>query len=383
MFTICIPRGFLVSGVVACVVALGFLPTAARAHERFSSVDQQHFVQQVDAQAVQKLIQQLQDPDEIVRLRAAKELGKLGAAAAPAIPALQNAAKDSDEDVRRVAVNSLKAIQAAQTAGPSEQVARLIRDLQNPDEFVRMKAAKELGKIGSGARDALPALQKLLQDPDEDVRLVATNSIRLIQASGAPSANVQKLIQQLEAADELVRMKAAKELAKLGSAAKDAVPALQKLLRDPDEDVRRVAANAIERIQGGGAPLPPTASVAGTTWVGTESLSGFGKLEFQFEPDGKAVMVDAVARVNGRWSQTGNQVTISFQNCVYVGTIQGQVLAGNARYTAGEPRDWTFSLNRQAAPAPQEQTRTPMTSAGVKPWPEHKFPPVAPYPSRR
>jgi HEAT repeat protein len=54
----------------------------------------------------------LQNPDESIRLRAAKELGKLGAAAREAIPALKNALKDADEDVRRVAGTSLKSIEA-------------------------------------------------------------------------------------------------------------------------------------------------------------------------------------------------------------------------------------------------------------------------------
>lgn len=338
---------------------------------------------QPPAAPVEKLIQQLQDPDETTRLRAAKELGKMGAAAAPAVPALQVATKDADEDVRRVAGNSLRAIQAALASGPSEQVQRLIRDLQSPDEFVRLKAAKELGKLGSAARDAVPALQKVLQDPDEDVRLVATNSLRLIQAStGPPSAGLQKLIQQLASPDELVRMKAAKDLAKMGTAAKEAVPALTKLLQDPDEDVRRIAASAIERIQGAGPP-PTTTSVAGTTWSGTENLAGFGKLTFQFDADGKAVMIDAQSRVNGNWTQTGDQVTVTFKNCVYTGTIQGQTYSGTARYTSGSDANWTFSLTRSGDLASPQQHSRQTISLGAKPWPDFKFPPARIYPARR
>lgn len=77
---------------------------------------------------------------------------------------MQNAVNDTDEDVRIVVARSLKMIQTA--AGPSEQVQRLIRELQSPDEIVRLKAAKDLGKLGSAAVDAIPALQKLLQDPE-------------------------------------------------------------------------------------------------------------------------------------------------------------------------------------------------------------------------
>ncbi len=301
---------------------------------------------------VQQLIQQLQDPSETTRLKAAKELGKLGSAAREAIPALNNALNDTDEDVRIVAARSLKMIQAA--GGPSDQVQRLIRELQSADETVRLKAAKDLGKLGSAAVEAIPALQKALQDPDDDVRRVAANSIRLIQAGAGPSEALQKLIQQLNSPDELARLKAAKDLAKLGPAAKDALPALQKLLQDPDEDVRRVAANAIDRIRGGPITDPgvPT-NVAGTVWEGSETLPGFGKLKFQFEPDGKAYMYDAKSKVTGTWTQTGSQVKVSFKDCVYEGTINGDVLAGNARFFDGA--NWTFSVTRTANSAPVSQ----------------------------
>ncbi len=346
-------------------------------------------VQKDDENTVQKLIRQLQNPDVIARLSAAKELGRLGAAAAPAIPALQERTKDSDEDVRRVAENSLRTIQAALAAGPSEQIQRLIRELQAPDVIARLVAAKELGKLGSAARDALPALQKAIQDPDADVRLVAANSVRLIQASSGQGQDLQKLIQQLSNADALVRMVAAKELAKMGAAAKVAVPGLQKLLQDPDEDVRRVASNALERIQGVVPPRPveppPVGNtVAGTTWSGTENLSGFGKLAFRFEPDGKAVMIDAQSTVNGSWAQKGDEVTITFKNCVYIGAIQGQTMTGNARYTVDSNTSWTFSLTRGSAapPAPQQHSR--QAEVGInKPWPEHKFPQRLVFPTRR
>lgn len=232
---------------------------------------------------------------------------------------------------------------------------------------MRLKAAKDLGKLGSAAADAIPALQKLLQDPDEDVRRVAANSIRLIQQGAGPSEALQKLIQQLNSPDELMRLKAAKDLAKLGPAAKVALPALEKLLQDPDEDVRRVVANAIERIRGGPINEPPvTGSVAGTTWEGNETLPGFGKLKFQFEPDGKAYMFDAKSKVTGAWTQTGNQVKVTFKDCVYEGTVSGNVLAGNARFLDGA-QVWTFSVTRAAAPAPVSQHGSPPIDSRTEP----------------
>ncbi len=352
-------------------------------------------LQKADPATVEQLIQQLQASDEGIRLRAAKELGKLGAAATTAIPALQNALKDSDEDVRRVAANSLKVIQATQLTASAEQVQRMIRDLQSADESVRLKAAKDLGKLGAAAAEAIPALQKILQDPDEDVRRVAANTIRMIQAKTGPSEAIQKLIQNLNNPDELVRLKAAKDLAKLGPAAKAALPALQKLLQDPDDDVRRVVANAIERIRSSDETPPTTvvASIAGTAWSGTETLTGFGTLNFQFEPDGKAIMMDAKSKVNGAWKQAGSQVTITFSNCVYQGVIKGTTFSGTARYTTGET-SWTFTVTRSAdTPAPNvnhgteglpsRQDRTPLIGIVCKLEIEDKTPVVAAFPLRR
>ena len=55
------------------------------------------------AEGVDELVKQLKNKDEIVRFKAAKALGKLGAEAKGAIPALTEALKDMDEDVRAVA----------------------------------------------------------------------------------------------------------------------------------------------------------------------------------------------------------------------------------------------------------------------------------------
>lgn len=174
----------------------------------------------------------------------------------------------------------------------------------------------------------------------------------------AISPDVQRLIGELGSSNELVRLKAAKDLAKLGSSGKAAIPALQKLLQDPDEDVRRVAASAIERIQGtpapgpGPAPGPAPNTIAGTTWEGSETLGGFGKLKFQFEPDGKVIMYDAKwaerGTVGGSWTQTGNQLKIGFKDCVYEGTINGDTLSGAARFVESG-QAWTFSLTRSAS----------------------------------
>ena len=59
---------------------------------------------------VRVFVLDLQDPDDTIRLRAAKILGRFGPSAASAIPALEAALGDEDRDVRRSAMDALNRI---------------------------------------------------------------------------------------------------------------------------------------------------------------------------------------------------------------------------------------------------------------------------------
>jgi hypothetical protein len=116
-------------------------------------------------------------------------------------------------------------------------------------------------------------------------------------------------------------------------------------------------------------PTPGNVAVlAGTQWTGMETLANFGKLTFQFGTGQDVLMIDAQAQTKGNYSQNGNQVRITFSNCIYSGMINGNVLSGTAQYTqgatAGQP--WTFNVQYQAQgqqPAPSTGG-VPATPAG-------------------
>jgi hypothetical protein len=95
------------------------------------------------------------------------------------------------------------------------------------------------------------------------------------------------------------------------------------------------------------APAPvPVASLVGTTWTGSETLPGYGKLELRFEGNGQVIMIDAQARRAGSYTRDGNTVTMRFgasQDCVYTGTLSGSAITGPARYGS---TSWTFSVSR-------------------------------------
>jgi hypothetical protein len=59
---------------------------------------------------------------------------------------------------------------------------------------------------------------------------------------------IASLIERLTNADLNVRSEAATAVGKIGPDARDAVPALTALLQDPNEEVRKVAATALEKI---------------------------------------------------------------------------------------------------------------------------------------
>ncbi len=134
---------------------------------------------------VAKLITQLKDPDESVRLKAAKELGKLKEKAKDAIPALTAAATDSDEDVRLVAKKALSTIKEATTKSEAvkidEKLVPLIKDMRSKENKVRLAAIAKLEEIGSDAKAAGPALVEFgIMSPNAAVREAATEAFEKI-----------------------------------------------------------------------------------------------------------------------------------------------------------------------------------------------------------
>lgn len=79
------------------------------------------------------------------------------------IPALTEALKDKDKDVRLAACAALSSL-------GQEAVKPLIEALKNDDKAVQAAAIEALGKLGAQASDAVPALIKALKDEDKEVR---------------------------------------------------------------------------------------------------------------------------------------------------------------------------------------------------------------------
>jgi HEAT repeat protein len=197
----------------------------------------------------------LKDPSGLVRSQAALALAELGPAARDAEVPLAAALRDPDPDVRAAAVAALGAIVPDGKAA----VDGLARALSDDDWFVRLGAAQALEKFGPAAAPAVPALVQALKPNDliKDFRPVRCGAAMVALARIDPRAK------ELEAALNLVvgklladerqgsfgaRATGARLLGDCGPAALPAVPALSRLLRDPDGDVRVASAEALLKI---------------------------------------------------------------------------------------------------------------------------------------
>jgi HEAT repeat protein len=160
-----------------------------------------------------------------------------------------------------------------QAEGQPKEAGPLAQQLESADRLARWEAAKALGELGVGARDAIPALAARLADPEVAVRHAALWALvkigpdsipALSQALRAPAAQARMLrrpvalelgrlggiepLAEALAHDEqgIVRQAAAEALGKLGPPAKSAVPALIGALeKDPWPAVRRFAAESL------------------------------------------------------------------------------------------------------------------------------------------
>jgi HEAT repeat protein len=112
------------------------------------------------AKDIDKLVESLTHADNSVRYRAAGALGRLGAEANAAVPALTDA-------------------------------------LEHWDSMTRAAAAGALGSIGISARDAVPALERLLTDPDPVVKMCAASALRdICPGSGDAFQGLSEMLNQ-------------------------------------------------------------------------------------------------------------------------------------------------------------------------------------------
>jgi HEAT repeat protein len=180
------------------------------------------------------------------RRASAEALGRLGSAAADAVPGLIVALTDVHDAVRKAAAEALAKIEPdwPRGTGAAAAVAGLVQVLGGRSSEAAQHASAALSRIG---RAAVPALAEALADEERDTRQVA--AARVLGRIGAEAAAaVPTLTQALRSEHTHVRQAAAEALAGIGPAAAPAVPALADKLSDWSPAVRQATAEALGRV---------------------------------------------------------------------------------------------------------------------------------------
>jgi HEAT repeat protein len=194
---------------------------------------------------VPKLIAALQYKS--LRGQIAYILGEIGPPAAPATEALAKLVNDEDPNVSTEAAYALAKI----GPGAKAAVPALIAALKQTDDKPTYAAAYALGMIGRNAAAAEPALLEIIQRSDNSLSLIcAWALIKIRGVSPATAAIVlPKLLVGLRSSVPKSRLAGAETLGSLGRLAKDALPQLERALKDDDERVRGAAGIALESIR--------------------------------------------------------------------------------------------------------------------------------------
>lgn len=128
----------------------------------------------------------------------------------------------------------------------SERVKLLARALSDPHVSVVWNAARDLARLQTEAKAALPALAAVLQHTDATSRLWARYAI--VKITGALEPHLPQFISALEDRTGIFPGMASSAIAGLGPDAAEAIPALIRELEQPNSEYRWSAAGALARM---------------------------------------------------------------------------------------------------------------------------------------
>ena len=247
------------AGLLAIVAAAFLVPLAAV----------RVWGETAEARRTAELIAELASPDPAAREAASWGLGALGAE--DAYDPLLARLADPEPEVRGVAARALGKVGGARAFAP---IAKLLDD---PDPYVRELAI--LGLEETGGAGIVPALVPLLSDPEMGVRSVAVSALVHVDRPDA----VRALVHVAENdPDKHTRGMAIGGLAKGAADGGISVPALVRLLGDPDAEIRESATWALAELGDGRA-------VAGLS----------ARLEVEDEPRVRNAIVQSLAGFAG------------------------------------------------------------------------------------
>lgn len=224
------------------------------------------------------LIRALRNRVPVERMRAARDLGRLGWLARDAMPALVKTLDDTEGSVREAAAHSIGLM------GP-DALSALAGMLRHQDKYVRRHAVWALARLGPLAKPVLPDLCQALKDSDPRTASGAAQALGNLGAEGIDAVSslaeamrgtnivlcrlaakalsqigppaLATLIAHLQHADPFVRGESALALGWMGPAARSAVPFLAKLLRAALPNTRLKAMPTGSASDAATPPIPP------------------------------------------------------------------------------------------------------------------------------
>ena len=204
-------------------------------------------------EGVAQLKNLLKDDDPLVRRDALHALGEVGNPIAHAAVSamLKTVGSESDGVVRKAAVEALSHLVGPVDKDDAHELYRLLKD---KDPETRFNAAFVLAKIGGSdaAAQALPTLQEALKDSDVHFQELAASAFGGLGKDAAPAVpDLGKVLTEAKEPD--VRRNAAVSLARIGPAARLALPDILQALQYSEADakynqIRPFAAEALVNI---------------------------------------------------------------------------------------------------------------------------------------
>jgi len=176
-----------------------------------------------------------------IRRQTVRTLGRIGPDASAAIPAVLEVLAGAELDERLICCFALDAIGGPKAARQGVDV--LIVGLEDKDPERRRVAAFTLSEMGSSAKPAVAALGKALHDPEILVRLGAAGALWMLERQVELVVGI--LMEGLQHSDAWTRRWSIDVLGRMGPEARQAVPALGKMLKDGSAEMRLAAVKTL------------------------------------------------------------------------------------------------------------------------------------------
>jgi HEAT repeat protein len=201
------------------------------------------FLNQQAAPAVAEVIDALKDTDSTVRHEAVVALRSIPSNSDAILPALTRVFKEDKGQIRFTIVQMIPRF------GP-KGMPLLLEAIKDSDASIRQQAVWAMQSTGGDLSQYHEAILALVKDKDANVRSIVINILGRTGEKG-----VMQLGDMLKDPSEQVRWQAAQALQQLGKGAIKALPALAEALHDKNQNVRNHAVYALAQIGEEGAKV--------------------------------------------------------------------------------------------------------------------------------